>query len=268
MRHSDHLTGRHSSRNASGNATIFNAYCATTLQFLFLTPLIIAEEFSRWTESSRRIDLLGIDRDANLVVIELKRTSDGGQRELQALRYAAMISTLTFDEAVETFEKYLIQYGREEVARQVLLDHLGWDTSEDPSFSQRVRIVLASMDFDKEITSTVLWLNGVYDLDIRCIRIKPYRLAEHFLVDIQQIVPLPEATEYQVRIQRKVQVAPISGTTTRMNNRDMTKYDVTINGGTNRQLAKGRALLLVVKYFCSRGVTPETNRCNSELANQ
>jgi len=26
------------------------------------------------------------------------------------------------------------------------------------------------MDFDKEITSTVLWLNGVYDLDIRCIR--------------------------------------------------------------------------------------------------
>ncbi len=137
MRHSDHLTGRHSSRNASGNATIFNAYCATTLQFLFLTPLIIAEEFSRWTESSRRIDLLGIDRDANLVVIELKRTSDGGQRELQALRYAAMISTLTFDEAVETFEKYLIQYGREEVARQVLLDHLGWDTSEDPSFRGR-----------------------------------------------------------------------------------------------------------------------------------
>jgi len=175
------------------------------IEVLAADILIISEEFGRWTESNRRIDLLGVDRDANLVVIELKRTDDGGHMELQALRYAAMVSTLTFDEAVETFEKYLRQRGREGEAQQVLLDHLGWDNTEEPSFSQRVRIVLASMDFDKEITSTVLWLTGVYGLDIRCIRIKPCRLAEHVLVDVQQLVPLPEATEYQVRIQRKVQ---------------------------------------------------------------
>ena len=215
--------------------------------------LIIAEEFSRWTEGSRRIDLLGVDREANLVVIELKRTSDGGHMELQALRYAAMVSTLTFDEAVETFKNYLTLREREEEARQTLRDHLGWDGIEDPSFNQHVRIILASMDFDKEITSTVLWLNGAYNLDIRCIRIKPYRLGEHFLVDIQQVIPLPEATEYQVRTQRKAQVERIAST----NNRDMTKYDVTINGQTNKQLAKGQALLLIVKYLCSRGVTPE-----------
>jgi hypothetical protein len=39
--------------------------------------LVIAEEYGEWDESRRRIDLLGIDRDANLVVIELKRTEDG-----------------------------------------------------------------------------------------------------------------------------------------------------------------------------------------------
>ena len=130
------------------------------IEVLAADILIISEEFGRWTESNRRIDLLGVDRDANLVVIELKRTDDGGHMELQALRYAAMVSTLTFDEAVETFEKYLRQRGREGEAQQVLLDHLGWDNTEEPSFSQRVRIVLASMDFDKEITSTVLWLTG------------------------------------------------------------------------------------------------------------
>ncbi|MCH7749840.1 MAG: hypothetical protein IH939_17290, partial [Acidobacteria bacterium] len=32
--------------------------------------LVIAEEFGEWTESRRRIDLLGIDKAANLVVIE------------------------------------------------------------------------------------------------------------------------------------------------------------------------------------------------------
>ena len=40
--------------------------------------LIISEEFGAWEESRRRIDLLGIDKLANLVVIELKRTEDGG----------------------------------------------------------------------------------------------------------------------------------------------------------------------------------------------
>ncbi len=50
--------------------------------------LVIAEEFGEWEESKRRVDLLGLDKDANLVVIELKRTEDGGHMELQAIRYA------------------------------------------------------------------------------------------------------------------------------------------------------------------------------------
>lgn len=45
---------------------------------------------------------------ANLVVIELKRTEEGGRMELQAIRYAAMVSTMTFDQAANIFEQYLI----------------------------------------------------------------------------------------------------------------------------------------------------------------
>ena len=68
---------------------------------------VVAEEFSDWEDSRLRIDLLGIDKDANLVVIELKRTDSGGHMELQAIRYAAMISTLTFDRLVTIYEEYL-----------------------------------------------------------------------------------------------------------------------------------------------------------------
>ena len=68
--------------------------------------MVITEEFGDWLDSLRRIDLLCVNSDANLVVIELKRSDDGGHMELQALRYAAMVSAMTFDQAVETFARY------------------------------------------------------------------------------------------------------------------------------------------------------------------
>src|SRR5690606_40649576 len=68
--------------------------------------MVLAEEFSDWQDSSRRIDLLCLDTEANLVVIELKRTADGGHMELQAIRYAAMVSAMTFDQAVDAYSRY------------------------------------------------------------------------------------------------------------------------------------------------------------------
>jgi RecB family endonuclease NucS len=54
--------------------------------------LVIAEEFGNWQDARRRIDLLALDKEGRLVVIEIKRSDDGGHMELQALRYAAMVS--------------------------------------------------------------------------------------------------------------------------------------------------------------------------------
>ena len=44
--------------------------------------LVIAEEFSDWSGSRRRIDLLALDKDANIVVVELKRDETGEHLEL------------------------------------------------------------------------------------------------------------------------------------------------------------------------------------------
>src|ERR1041385_2040402 len=92
--------------------------------------LVIAEEFCDWEDSRRRIDLLGLDRDADLVVIELKRTDDGGHMELQAVRYAAMVSTINFEKAVEIYGRYLSNHGQDEDARKGILTFLDWDTAD------------------------------------------------------------------------------------------------------------------------------------------
>jgi hypothetical protein len=164
--------------------------------------LVIAEEFGEWEDSRRRIDLLGIDQEANLVVIELKRNEDGEEMDLQAIRYAAMVSTMTFEKALEVYGDYLTGIDSQPNPRESLLSFLGWEEPKEDLFARDVRIILVSADFSKEVTTSVMWLNE-RDLDIRCIRIKPYSDGGKVLVDVQQIIPLPEVAEYQVRIREK-----------------------------------------------------------------
>jgi len=171
--------------------------------------MVIAEEFSDWQDSSRRIDLLCLDTDANLVVVELKRTGDGGHMELQAIRYAAMVSAMTFDQAVDAFSRYRASRDGHpadlEASRRELLSFLNWSEPEEDSFGQDTRIILASADFSKELTTSVMWLRD-RDIDVRCVRLKPYRLDDgRVLLDIQQLIPLPEAAEFQTQIGAKRQ---------------------------------------------------------------
>lgn len=69
--------------------------------------MVIAEVFGDWVDSSRRIDLLCIDKEPALVVIELKRGNDVGHMDLQAIRYAAMISAMTFEQLVAAHARYV-----------------------------------------------------------------------------------------------------------------------------------------------------------------
>ncbi len=167
---------------------------------------VLTEEFGDWDDSRRRIDLLAVDQQANLVVIELKRTNDGGHMELQAIRYASMVSTMTFDRAEQIHAEFLARKGEPaDEARERILKFLVWDEPDEENFAPDVRIVLVSEDFGKELTTAVLWLRE-REIDIQCIRLRPYLDGEARLVDVQQIIPLPEANEYQIQIRAKEQV--------------------------------------------------------------
>lgn len=87
-------------------ATELQRYIINSIEVIEEDLLVLNSEFNAWEDSKRRIDILCIDKQANLVVIELKRTDDGGHMELQSIRYAAMISNMTFEKAVEYYESY------------------------------------------------------------------------------------------------------------------------------------------------------------------
>lgn len=214
--------------------------------------LVVAEEFGNWENSRRRIDLLGVDKDANLVVIEIKRTEDGGHMELQSIRYASMISTLTFDKLVPIYEDYLTKNNIRKDAAEDLLEFLGWNEIDEDNFAQEVKIVLASAEFSKELTTSVMWLND-FGIDIRCVRMHPYVNGGEVFIDIQTVIPIPEVADYQVRIREKKQRERES----RLNSRDLTKFDLSIVGQRYASLSKRRLMFHIIQETIKSGVSPD-----------
>jgi hypothetical protein len=159
--------------------------------------MVIAEEYGEWEDSKRRIDLLCLGKDASLVVVEIKRTVDGGHMELQAIRYAAMVSSMTLEQVVEAYAK--ANGSSQEAARNEIHCFLQSESEDEAELTGKVRIVLVSANFSTELTTSVLWLNQ-QDLDIICIRLRPYKMGDEILVDATQIIPLPETADYEVKL--------------------------------------------------------------------
>jgi hypothetical protein len=159
---------------------------------------VIAEDYASWENGGRTIDLLCLDKEGRLVVVDIKRTAEPSYVELQAIRYAALVSAMTFEEAVHAAARdRKSDVGSEQEIRGEMLDFLDWTSPEDGEFGGSVQIILAAAEFSKELTRSVIWLNE-QGLDVRCIRLRPHKLGDgRVLVDVEQIVPLPEAGAYE-----------------------------------------------------------------------
>jgi len=214
---------------------------------------VLTCEFGDWQDSKRRIDILCIDKAANLVVVELKRTEDGGHMELQAIRYAAMVSGMTFEKAVRAHEAYLRKNGLQTDPEEEILNFLEWDDVNEEDFANDTRIILVSADFSIEITTSVLWLLE-RDIDIKCIRIKPQKDGQSLYFDIQQIIPLPESSDYQVKLREKVTEQRQSR---RTGERDYSHYNVKLNGKEGLDLNKRQTMHFVISESVKAGIRPE-----------
>jgi hypothetical protein len=163
--------------------------------------LIITSEFASFDRSSKRLDVLALDKNGTLVVIEIKLDIAGSLADQQAIRYAAFCSTMTMANVVEYYARY--HEVDSDDAEDSILRFLEED--ELPQLDDRPRIILAagSMD-DQELTACVIWLRR-FGLDISCVELTPYRMpqTEQVILVPRVIIPLPEAEKYIVRAERK-----------------------------------------------------------------
>ena len=197
--------------------------------------LIIRDEFDGWDKTSKRLDLLALDKDGNLVVIENKRDDSGKDVTGQALKYVSFCSTLTHDDIVEIFQEYLNKYSPGKEAEKELCEFFGAEgfseipllNEEDRKKDRYQRIILVAATFQPEVTSTVLWLLK-HRVKIKCIKTTLYEHrhehGEHVFIDIEQIIPVKEVEEYQIKRAEKRQQERIVSEATRRKNELYSKF--------------------------------------------
>ncbi len=184
--------------------------------------LIIQKEFSGFDGTGERLDLLALDTQGNLVLIENKRDQTGKDVVWQAIKYASYVAPFTVDDIIEVYANYLLKNKKllseinEEgsdlqklkLTAKSLIDQFLEEYQDDEmspiSLNTRnsQRLILVAGDFRKEVTSTALWMLD-RGIDVKCIKVVPYLLDSQLLIQIQQIIPVPEASEYMVRLSRK-----------------------------------------------------------------
>ena len=176
--------------------------------------LIIQKEFDGFDDTRERLDLLALDKDGNLVIIENKLDDSGRDVVWQALKYASYCASLTKAQIVDIYQQYLDRY--EPVTGEVDLLNAPASASariceflDAPDLDElklnlgnSQRIMLVAANFRKEVTSTALWLLG-QGISIACFKITPYSLGEQLLINIDQIIPTPEAKELMIGINAK-----------------------------------------------------------------
>ena len=165
--------------------------------------LIIQKEFQGFNETNERLDLLALDKEGGIVVIENKLDDTGRDVVWQALKYTSYCSTLTNEQIIKIYQDYLDAHEGGGDATENILEFLDRETDEDLLLnSNDQKIFFIANNYRKEVTSTVLWLLD-HDIQIKCFKATPFSLNEELFLQIEQIIPLPETSEFMIDAKEK-----------------------------------------------------------------
>lgn len=166
--------------------------------------LIIQKEFAGFSDTRERLDLLALDENGNLVIIENKLDDSGKDVVWQALKYVSYCAALTKSEIADIYQSYL---GEGQAAKDRISEFFNNQDFEsirlNPNDGDQ-RIIFVAANFRKEVTSTVLWLRD-HGVDITCIKVGIFQSEGRLYLDTDQILPIRDIGDYQIRLAAKKQ---------------------------------------------------------------
>jgi hypothetical protein len=147
------------------------------------------------TDFGGAIDLLCLDRDGNLVVIELKRDRSPREVTAQVLDYASWAKDLSNDRITELANRYLGERGPlEDAFRKRFLIEL------PEALNERQKMLIVASEYDASSERIISYLSETYGVAINAVTFQYFcdghgreLLARVFLIE-------PDQAEYQVQI--------------------------------------------------------------------
>lgn len=128
--------------------------------------LIIGRQFM--TNLNSFIDLLGIDKSGNTVVVELKRAKTPRETIAQILEYASFIEKLDYSQLNEIFQGYS---GEENNLDEYHQQYFKNQPDSKVSFNKSTRLIIISQEISREIQQTAQYLQNK-GVDIHCMEFK------------------------------------------------------------------------------------------------
>lgn len=146
------------------------------------------------------IDLLAIDRDGNVVVIELKQGRLTGNVDFQALKYAAYTSHWDYEQLRDQFETFKsTSWGAElyddETTFTEVLDEF---CNDDYTLNQDQRLLLVGESIAERLDLVTRWLSD-RDIDMTVVELQLFADDDRIYLDVEQTVPEPNQSPSEVR---------------------------------------------------------------------
>lgn len=128
--------------------------------------LIIGRQVT--TNLNTFVDLLGIDKTGNSVVVELKRGKTPRETVAQLLEYASFVEKLDYSQLNEIYQDYS---GEESSLEDYHQQYFQNESDENVSFNKSTRLIVVAQEISKEIRQTALFLRK-RGIDIYCMEFK------------------------------------------------------------------------------------------------
>jgi hypothetical protein len=132
--------------------------------------LIIGRQTTAITNDHGTIfpDLLGIDKEGNLVIIELKKGRTPREVIAQLLEYATWANDLSDEKIHDIAKSYFISLDIEKDIEILFLET--FETDEMPSLNQRLRLFIVAEDISASVANVCRFLRQVHAVDVSCIQ--------------------------------------------------------------------------------------------------
>ena len=154
--------------------------------------LIVSEQII--LPSGRQPDLIALDREGNLVIIELKRDDSGRDVYWQTVTYAAQFSEYSYLDIIEMYEDYRDKNEIDGTSCQELIED--FIEVEIEKLNQKQRLIMASKEFHQDVLKASLWLLD-YGIDLKVIKLTPYKYEDDLLLlDSEVLIPTPGVEDY------------------------------------------------------------------------